>query len=130
VRKIFDQETARAEIIATRVSNDKPNTITCTWRLSGKVNIGFGLAIKPYIVFTDFTVEKDTGLVVFQEDRFDLPGWDILISAFFPFLIGKVTSDPAPVPEPRDPPPKVPAGVLLEQKPTAMSIFPWMRKNE
>ena len=114
VRKIFDQQTARAEIVSTTVSAERPNdTITCTWRLSGKVNIGpTGLTIKPYIVYTDFTVDEKTGLVVFQEDRFDRPGWDILLSALFPFLIGKLTSDPAPPPEPRAAPPKVPAGVL------------------
>jgi len=112
VRKIFNQETARAEILSTTVSTEKPNIITCTWRLSGKVDIGPGLTIKPYIVETDFTVDEETGLVVFQEDRFDLPGWDILLSALFPFLIGKLTAEPAPAPEPRDPPPKIPAGVL------------------
>lgn len=38
---------------------------------------------------------------MFQEDRFDIPGWDILLSALFPFLIGKVTKDPAPEVKPR-----------------------------
>ena len=61
-----------------------------TWRLSGKANIGpAGLTIKPYIVFTDFFV-NGSGLIVRQEDRFDLPQWDILLSSLFPFLIGKV----------------------------------------
>jgi hypothetical protein len=92
VVKIFDQETSRAEIVSTVVNGT--DTITCTWRLSGKVNIGPGLNIKPYIVYTDFTV-KD-GLIVFQQDRFDLPTWDILLSALFPFLIGKLTAPPAP----------------------------------
>ena len=27
---------------------------------------------------------------MFQEDRFEIPGWDILISALFPGLVGKV----------------------------------------
>lgn len=106
VTKIFDQKTARAEVISTVVS--AANTITCTWRLSGKVNIGPGLTIKPYIVYTDFTVDPDSGLIVFQEDRFDLPQWDILLSALFPFLIGRVTADPSPVPAPRIPPPRMP----------------------
>lgn len=129
VRKIFNQETARAQIISTRVAEDKPHTITCTWRLSGKVDIGPGLTIKPYIVYTDFTVDEETGLVVFQEDRFDLPGWDILLSAFFPFLIGKLTADPAPEPAPRSPPPKVPAAVLTAIKGTkpSTSLFPWLK---
>lgn len=98
VNKLFDQETARAEIISTKASG--PDKITCTWRLSGKVDIGPGLTIKPYIVYTDLTVDQD-GLIVFQEDRFDIPQWDILLSALFPFLIGKVTSPPAPPVEPR-----------------------------
>ncbi|KAL9183186.1 hypothetical protein ACHAXT_004973 [Thalassiosira profunda] len=102
VTKIFDQDASRAEIISSVVNATVPDTITVTWRLSGRVNIGpKGLPIKPYICYTDFTVDPDTGLIVFQEDRFAVPGWDILLSALFPFLIGKVTSDPAPEVEPR-----------------------------
>ena len=123
VTKIFNQDTSRAQIISTVVNTAIPNTITVTWRLSGGVNIGPGLTIKPYICYTDFTVDENSGLVVFQEDRFDIPGkllrvcsycrvaqiltilfapgWDILLSALFPFLIGKVTAPPAPEVEPR-----------------------------
>ena len=101
VLKLFDQSTSRAEIISTVVNTTVPNTITVTWRLSGGVSIGPRLIIKPYICYTDFTVDEESGLIVFQEDRFSIPGWDILLSALFPFLIGKVTSEPAPEVEPR-----------------------------
>ena len=102
VYKIFDQETSRAEIISTTVKPESENVITCKWRLSGKANIGpGGLTIKPYIVYTDFTIDPNSGLIIFQEDRFDLPSWDILLSSLFPFLIGKVTAPPAPPVEPR-----------------------------
>lgn len=101
VNKLFNQETSRAEIISTKVNSQVPNTITCTWRLSGNVDIGPGLKIKPYIVYTDFKVDPESGLVTFQEDRFDLPQWDILLSSLFPFLIGKLTAPPAPPVEPR-----------------------------
>lgn len=101
VNKLFDQETSRAEIISTVVNTTVPNTLTCTWRLSGNVDIGPGLNIKPYLVFTDFTVDPDSGLIIFQEDRFNIPQWDILLSSLFPFLTGKVTSPPAPPVEPR-----------------------------
>jgi len=100
VNKLFDQVSSRADIISTVVNTTIPDTITVTWRLSGKVNIGPGLSIKPYIVYTDFVVDP-SGLIISQEDRFGLPGWDILLSAFFPFLIGKVTAAPAPEVEPR-----------------------------
>ena len=103
VCKLFDQKKSRAEIISTEVNSTVPDTITVTWRLSGAVNIGPGLTIKPYICYTDFKVNSD-GLIVFQEDRFDIPGWDILLSALFPFLIGKVTAPPAPPVPPRDVP--------------------------
>jgi hypothetical protein len=96
VNQLFDQTCSRAEIIQTFVNTEKENMITCQWRLSGKVKIGIGLTIKPYIVNTDFILDDTTGLIVFQEDRFDIPQWDILISALFPFLIGIVTSKPAP----------------------------------
>ena len=97
MNKIFDQSTARAEIISTVVNTEatKP-TITVTWRLSGGVNIAGGLTIKPYIVYTDFVVDPNTSLIVFQEDRFDIPSWDIFLSILFPFLNGKLTAEPAP----------------------------------
>jgi hypothetical protein len=106
VYKLFNQETARAEIISTVRNNTTPNTITCTWRLSGKVNIGPGLSIKPYICYTDFTVDANDGLIIMQEDRFSIPGADILLSAtlgqVFPFLIGTLLAAPAPPVEPRE----------------------------
>lgn len=105
VNKLFDQTCSRAEIMKTYVNtenkeNDNKSMITVQWRLSGKVKIGFGITIKPYIVYTDFII-NDNGLIVFQEDRFDIPQWDILISALFPFFIGIITSNPAPPVIPR-----------------------------
>lgn len=76
------------------------DSITVTWRLSGSVKIGPGLNIKPYLCITDFQLNDD-GLIAFQEDRFDIPSWDILLSSLFPFLIGKITAPPAPPVEPR-----------------------------
>ena len=97
VRTLFDQRTARAQILSCSVNATYPNTITATWRLSGRVNIGpAGLPIKPYICYTDFTVDANSGLIVRQEDSFDVPGWDIVLSALFPFLIGWATKAPAP----------------------------------
>lgn len=100
VNKLFDQETSRAKIISVVVNEetDGRDIITVTWRLSGKVNIGTGggLSIKPYVCYTDLKIDEEEGLIIFQEDRFDIPQWDILLSAFFPFLIGKVTKPPAP----------------------------------
>jgi len=112
VYKLFDQETSRAEIISVVVNETIPRTITVTWRLSGKVNIGPGLTIKPYICYTDFKV-NDEGLISFQEDRFSIPGWDILLSALFPFLIGKLTSPAAAPVEPR-PIPMMPVPVATK----------------
>ena len=57
------------------------------WRLSGGVNIGpLGLDIKPYVVTTTLRTSDADGLVVYQEDQFSLPGWDILLSALLPQL--------------------------------------------
>ena len=87
VRKIFDQNVSRAEIIAVKVNDTVPNTITVTWRLSGKVNLAFGLNIKPFIVYTDLTVSPVSGLIIFQRDSFSIPGYDILLSALLPSFV-------------------------------------------
>jgi len=101
VKRLFDQETSRAEVIecslnqdATRDANeerdinDTVQVIRVEWRLSGNVNIGplQGLRIKPYICISDMYAREADGLIIYQEDTFDIPGYDILLSAFFPWL--------------------------------------------
>ena len=94
VAKIFSAGTT-AELISSEVSDVTEGIITITWRLEGRVNIGAGLPIKGFVVYSDFCVGTD-GLIYFQKDRFSLSGIDILMSAFFPFLNGVVTAAPAP----------------------------------
>jgi hypothetical protein len=53
VNRLFNQEKSRAQIINIDF-NKEDELITITWRLSGVVNIGLGLNIKPYIVYTDY----------------------------------------------------------------------------
>ena len=97
VNKLFSQSDSRAEIIGVVVNDTLRNSLTVTWRLSGSVNLGPGLKIKPYVVFTDLTVSDSDGLIVFQEDRFSIPPYDILLSALFPFLVSiGLLSSPAP----------------------------------
>jgi hypothetical protein len=85
VNKLFKQGDAHAEILS--VDRFGSNSIMITWILSGSVNIGLGVRLKPFIVNTEYQVSEVNGLIVFQEDKFAIPGWDILLSAFFPFLI-------------------------------------------
>eukprot|EP00633_Aureoumbra_lagunensis_P002998 CAMPEP_0197295126 /NCGR_PEP_ID=MMETSP0890-20130614/34577_1 /TAXON_ID=44058 ORGANISM="Aureoumbra lagunensis, Strain CCMP1510" /NCGR_SAMPLE_ID=MMETSP0890 /ASSEMBLY_ACC=CAM_ASM_000533 /LENGTH=153 /DNA_ID=CAMNT_0042770909 /DNA_START=237 /DNA_END=698 /DNA_ORIENTATION=+ len=88
VRRLFDQETSRAEIVSCeQKETDDGAKVIVTWRLSGRVNIGpFGLEIKPYIVYTDLHLRSSDGLIDWQVDRFSVPTWDILLSAFAPWL--------------------------------------------
>ena len=58
--------------------------IAVDWRLSGSVRVGPGATIKPYVVHTTFRVRD--GLVVFQEDEFSIPGWQILLGVLLPGL--------------------------------------------
>ena len=124
VNKIFSQKNSRAEIVAVRENKEALNTLTVTWRLSGSVNLGFGVTIKPFVVFTDFLVNPSDGLIVFQEDRFSLPGSDIVLSAFFPFLITKYLLPPAqPVGILRSDFLKEEAELRILSKPAGGSIF-------
>lgn len=88
VAKLFDA-TSRCEVIRCVAVDDA--TIAVSWRLSGGVKIGPGLAFKPYVVDTALTVAD--GLVVFQEDAFAIPSWQILLGALAPWL-------PVPAPAP------------------------------
>ena len=92
VAKIFKSGT-KADLIRSEIV--QPDVITVTWRLEGAVNIGPGLPIKAFVVYSDFSVGED-GLIYFQKDRFSLSGIDIILSAFFPFLIGRITAPPVP----------------------------------
>lgn len=88
VNKIFSQQDSRAEIVSVVPSLTTSNSLTVTWRLSGSINVGPGLKIKPFLVYTDFLVDPSSGLISFQEDRFSIPGYDIVLSSLFPFLVG------------------------------------------
>ena len=99
VNKLFRQGgVTRGQIISCVVNDTMADTITVTWRLEGRVNVGPGLPIKAFVVYSDLRITPDTGLVVFQEDRFSLPGWDIVLSAFFPAL--PFLAPPAPTFQP------------------------------
>lgn len=83
VRRLFDQTTARCEVICCSVT--APNTITVLWRNSGKVNIGPGFDLKPYVVTTTLQTDPNDGLIVSQVDEFES---DVLGLLFYqiPFL--------------------------------------------
>ena len=53
------------------------------------------------MVTTNWQVDKATGLINRQVDEYSLPQWDLLVSAFFPFLNGIITAEPAPPVPPR-----------------------------
>mmetsp|Transcript_229 Transcript_229/g.341 ORF Transcript_229/g.341 Transcript_229/m.341 type:complete len:235 (+) Transcript_229:80-784(+) len=71
VRRLFDQTTARCEVICCSVT--AANTITVLWRNSGKVNLGpgGGVELKPYVVTTTLRTDQNNGLIVSQKDTFD-----------------------------------------------------------
>jgi hypothetical protein len=123
VYQLFDQSCSRAEIVETKVTNtnkkmttrtaqegtsDTLPTITCVWRCSGQVNLLVGrlpagidvrLPLKPFYVTTHWEIQD--GLIFRQTDEYDLPVWDVVLSAIFPFLNGVVTAPPAPPVPPR-----------------------------
>ena len=70
VRKLFDQDTARCELICCSATS--PTTITVLWRNSGKVNLGGGIELKPYLVTSTLEVDpNDNNLIISQVDEFD-----------------------------------------------------------
>ncbi len=85
VRRLFSQKDSRAEVVDVFPAT-ATDEIIVTWRLSGTVQIGPGLKLKPFLVFTTFKVDPASGLIVFQEDKFSIPTYDILLSSLFPFL--------------------------------------------
>lgn len=97
VNRLFDQRSSRAEI--ARVTVCKPSTVEVVWRLSGGVTIGpLALNLKPYVVYTDLVVDA-RGLIVYQEDRFSIPSWDILLSALLPVLRPLLAPEAPPIGE-------------------------------
>ena len=96
VAKLFDQRCTRGQIIDCVVNSEVADTITVTWRLEGRVNLGGGVPIKAFYVYSDLRVNPANGLIVFQLDRFSIPGWDILTSSLLPWLRLPGLSPPAP----------------------------------
>uniref|UniRef100_A0A7S3P9H3 Uncharacterized protein n=1 Tax=Amphora coffeiformis TaxID=265554 RepID=A0A7S3P9H3_9STRA len=126
VYNLFDQSCSRAEVLETKVAQDRAQTITCTWRCSGRANLLWGIDIKPFMVTTNWQVDKATGLIYRQVDEYSLPQWDLLVSAFFPFLNGILTAEPAPpVPPRRRPSPAAAAAATVPRSP----FLAWAAKS-
>mmetsp|Transcript_46662 Transcript_46662/g.68980 ORF Transcript_46662/g.68980 Transcript_46662/m.68980 type:complete len:163 (+) Transcript_46662:208-696(+) len=70
VQRLFDQETARCEVICCSVTDS--NAVTVLWRNSGSVILGPAkIALKPYVVKTTLRTDPDEGnLIVSQADEF------------------------------------------------------------
>ena len=77
VRSFYKQGTAVGEIVCTAAT--APDTITVVWRNYGTVNIGPGFDLAPYLVTTTLKTSKnDGGLIVKQEDAFEVNNVDLL----------------------------------------------------
>ena len=88
-------------MVSCAPANGSADSIIVVWRLSGGVSLGpAGLKIKPYVVTTTLRTDlADGGLVVFQQDEFSIPGWDILLSALLPPLRPLLAPEAPPVEE-------------------------------
>lgn len=74
----------RADAVDVTILDE--TSFTIRWRIEGTTTVPFGgVRIKPYIVSSKFTINKD-GLVDSETDSFSIPTWDILLSAFAPWL--------------------------------------------
>lgn len=78
MRRLFDQASARCEVICCSVTSAQ--TITVLWRNSGRVNLGpLGVELKPYLVTTTLTTDPADGLIVSQRDEFASDGLGLLL---------------------------------------------------
>lgn len=77
VRRLFDQSTARCEVVCCEATAE--NTITIVWRNSGRVALGPGLELKPYVVTTTLRTDPADGLIVSQVDAFEVNGPALLL---------------------------------------------------
>eukprot|EP00966_Prymnesium_polylepis_P060425 1402262-Prymnesium_polylepis.1 len=77
VRSFYKQGSAVGEIVCTAAT--APDTITVVWRNFGTVNIGPGFDLAPYFVTTTLkTSASDGGLIVKQEDAFEVNNADLI----------------------------------------------------
>jgi len=93
VRKLFDQETARAELISVEPAPEK-NAVVVVWRLEGRVNLPGRPTIPPYVVTTTLGTNSE-GLINSQLDEFGAPGWQLLTGALLGAWAGPPPAPPA-----------------------------------
>mmetsp|Transcript_16202 Transcript_16202/g.46692 ORF Transcript_16202/g.46692 Transcript_16202/m.46692 type:complete len:317 (-) Transcript_16202:199-1149(-) len=94
VRRLFDQETARCEVVCCSVT--APDTITVLWRNSGRVTLGpFKVELKPYVVTTTLRTDPNDGnLIVSQVDEFNSDALGLLL--YQTPLLRPLAGPPAP----------------------------------
>jgi hypothetical protein len=95
VASIFSPDTAHADLIRCRIVG--PQTIKLDWRLEGTIRQG-GLTFKfkPYTGTTLYTTDERTGLIVSQDEAWDISQLDVFVSLFLPSF-GAPPAPPADV---------------------------------
>lgn len=83
VARLFDGKNSQIDVVSASVIGT--NQIEVVWRLEATMRLPFNPKIKPYLVTTTYTVDED-GLIVRQEETFSIPGWEIVVSMFAPWI--------------------------------------------
>lgn len=83
VARLFDGKNSRIDIVSAAVIGT--NQIEIVWRLEATMRLPFKPKIKPYLVTTIYTVDEDS-LIVRQEETFSIPGWEVVVSMFAPWI--------------------------------------------
>jgi hypothetical protein len=95
VASIFSPESARADLITCKITG--PSTIELTWRLEGVISqAGIDFQFKPYTGRTVYTLSKDTGKVMRQDETWDISQLDVFMGLFLP-QFGAPPAPPADV---------------------------------
>lgn len=95
VASIFSPDTAKADLITCKIAS--PSTIELTWRLEGVISqAGVDFKFKPYTGKTVYTLSKDTGKVLRQDETWDISQLDVFVGLFFP-QFGAPAAPPADV---------------------------------
>ena len=76
MRSFYKQGSAVGEIVCTAAT--APDTITVVWRNYGTVNIGPGFDLAPYLVTTTLKTSATDGLIIKQEDAFEVNNVDLI----------------------------------------------------
>ncbi|KAJ1630710.1 hypothetical protein T492DRAFT_1001313 [Pavlovales sp. CCMP2436] len=90
---LFDVPRSECRLLGAPVVDELAGTISCHWRLAGKLRLPWHPAFKPYLGYTTYRVDAQSGLIAEQIEAWSIHPFFAFLSVLLPDLADTLVPD-------------------------------------